>query len=163
MILLLFWCENATLSFLSSLSSIAASSAEQQSHACFRFKSTSEWSAGQVVLHKGNLISFIQYTKERLFQNNNRQQEQNALDEYVHLFQPPRKLGSCSNLCFRDFANVTLKTRAWVGRWSGCITTTTITTSTLVLTLLVESTRRPLLCAINTVKIYCVCKSIILC
>ena len=27
-------------------------SAEQQSHACFRFRSTSEWSAGQVILHK---------------------------------------------------------------------------------------------------------------
>ena len=61
---------------------------------------------------KGILISFIQYTKERLFQNNNRQQEQNALDEYVHLLQPPRKLGSCSNLCYHDFAKVTLKTRA---------------------------------------------------
>ena len=52
MILLLFWCENATLSFLPWPSSIAACSAEQQSHACFRFKSTSEWSAGQIVLHK---------------------------------------------------------------------------------------------------------------
>ena len=40
--LLLFWCENVTLSFLPSLSSIAACSAEQQSHACFHFKSTSE-------------------------------------------------------------------------------------------------------------------------
>ncbi|WP_419627020.1 hypothetical protein, partial [Thiolapillus sp.] len=59
---------------------------------------------------KGILASFTQYTKERLFQNNNGQQEQNALDEYVHLLQPPRKLGSCSNLCYRDFANVTLKT-----------------------------------------------------
>ena len=28
------------------------------------------------------------------------------------LTQPPGKLGSCSNLCYRDFANVTLKTRA---------------------------------------------------
>ena len=52
MILLLFWCENATLLFLPSPSSIVACSAEQQLHACFHFKSTSEWWAGQVVPHK---------------------------------------------------------------------------------------------------------------
>ena len=28
------------------------------------------------------------------------------------LTSTPGKLGSCSNLCYRDFANVTLKTRA---------------------------------------------------
>ena len=33
---------------------------------------------------RGILISFTHYTKERLFQNNNGQQEQNALDEYIH-------------------------------------------------------------------------------
>ena len=47
---------------------------------------------------------------ERLFQNNNQQQEHNTLDEYVHLLQPPQKLGSCYNLCYHNFGNVTLKT-----------------------------------------------------
>ena len=62
------------------------------------------------ITQNGILISFIQYTKERLFQNNNQQQEQYVLAENVHLLQSPRKLGSCSNLCYRDFSNVTLKT-----------------------------------------------------
>ena len=39
--------------------------------------------------------------KNRLFQNKNRPQEQNALDGYVRLLQrllqPPEKLGSCAN------------------------------------------------------------------
>ena len=36
---------------------------------------------------KGILRTFIQYKKERLFKNKNRQQEQNALDEFVPLLQ----------------------------------------------------------------------------
>ena len=50
--LLFFWHENATMSFLLLLGSIAACWAEQQPHTCFCFKSKSEWSAGQIVLHK---------------------------------------------------------------------------------------------------------------
>ena len=57
---------------------------------------------------KGILIGFNQYTKERLFQNNNRQQEQNALDEYVHILRPPRKLGS---LALTSVIMISLKLR----------------------------------------------------
>ena len=52
LVLLFFWHENATMSFLLLLGSIAACWAEQQPHTCFCFKSKSEWSASQVVLHK---------------------------------------------------------------------------------------------------------------
>ena len=57
-------------------------------------------------------MSFTRYTKEQLFQNNNQQQEQNVLDEYIHLLQPPQKLGSCTNLCYQDFTNIMPKTCA---------------------------------------------------
>ena len=40
LVILLFWHENATMSFLLSLSSMAACSAEPEPHACFCFKST---------------------------------------------------------------------------------------------------------------------------
>ena len=52
LILLLFWRENATMLFLPLLSSIVACSSEQQLHACFCFRSTSERSAGQIILYK---------------------------------------------------------------------------------------------------------------
>ena len=52
MISLLFWHENAAMSFLPSLSSEAACSAEQLPHACFRFKSTTEWSTGQIIFRR---------------------------------------------------------------------------------------------------------------
>ena len=79
------------------------------------------------IKQKGILRGFLQFTKERLFQNKNRQQEQNVLDECVPLPQPPRKLGSCPNVCSRDFSYVTLKTRARVRTKSGCVTATTST------------------------------------
>ena len=63
MILLLFWRKIAATSFLPSVSSIAACIAEQQSHACFRFKSISEWSADQIVLHKRAFWSVLPSTQ----------------------------------------------------------------------------------------------------
>ena len=62
------------------------------------------------ITKKDILQSFIQYTKEQLFQNKNQPQEPNALVEYILLLQPPQKLGSCANLCYCDFANIALKT-----------------------------------------------------
>ena len=71
--LLLFWRENSIMSFLPSLNSVAVCSAEHQPHAYFHFKSTTEWSAGQIIYYK----VFWEASYK------NRQQEQNALDEYV--------------------------------------------------------------------------------
>ena len=48
----MFWRENATMSFLPLLSSVAACSAEQQPHACCHFKSTPDLSADQILSHK---------------------------------------------------------------------------------------------------------------
>ena len=73
MILMLFLRENATVPFLPSLSR-GARSAEQQPHASFPQQaqnSTTEWSAGQIISHKGVFRSFVQNTKERLFHDNN--------------------------------------------------------------------------------------------
>ena len=109
-IVVLAWECNHVVSSVA-LSSIAANSAEQVTCLLSSQEHIRVIGRSNRIIQKGILRSIIQYTKERLFQNNNGQQEQNALDEYVHLLQPPRKLGSCSNLCYRDFANVTLKTR----------------------------------------------------
>ena len=62
------------MSLLPSLSSMAALSVEQRLYACFSFKNTTVWLASQIT-HEGSLRSFIQHTKERLFQNESRQSE----------------------------------------------------------------------------------------
>ena len=80
------------MSFPLSLDLVAACSTKLQLHACFGLKSTTDCLVDQFILitQKGILRSFIQYTKEQLFQNktNKRQPEQNVFDEYVPFLRP---------------------------------------------------------------------------
>ena len=117
---LLFWLQTATMSFLPSLSSMAAGNAKQPPQACFRFKGTPRWSAGWIISHNYNGVfwdvsSGTQRNASFKTKTDNRNKRR-WMNEYLpllqRLLQPPQKLGSCSNLCYRDVANFTLKTHA---------------------------------------------------
>ena len=86
MIFSLFWRENATMSFLSPLSAIAACSAEQVTCLLSSQEHIRVIGRSNRITQKDIIISFTQDAKERLFQNNSRQQEQNALDEYTFTY-----------------------------------------------------------------------------
>ena len=129
-ILLLFWSESAPMSFYPSMK-LNGSLQHWATAACLLLFQDHNWVVGSSyhITQKGTLRSFIQYTKEWPFQNKNQQQEQSTLDGYVPLLQTGQlfwPLLSWFQSCYTE------DSRAWEGRWLGCITTTTITTTTLV-------------------------------
>ena len=126
------------MSFRPSLSSIAACSAEQQSYACFRFKNTSKRSASQIVVHKRGCWEVSSSTQRNVSfktttDNRNKTRWTSTFTYFNHHESWAAVL---YNLCYRDF--VTLRWRL-ARRRSGCVTTTTLTITTLVLTLSIDN------------------------
>ena len=112
-ILLLFWCENTTVSFLPSVSSMAASSPDLSTAACLLLFLEHKWVICMSNHTKRNLKKFHPVAQRNGSFKAKIDKGNKASWTSTCMYSPSTKTkaGQLFNLCYPDFANVTLKTR----------------------------------------------------